>query len=104
MRILTYPQTQFQVILIIYKTLFLVEKAVRYDIKGKKYINTPAKYYFVDLGLRNARLSFRQQEYTHIKVLSKSQSLDKKMSSVLYRTHSFFERKSLVVVISKVFH
>ena len=45
---------------------FLVEKAIRYDIKGKKYINTPAKYYFVDLGLRNARLSFRQQEYTHI--------------------------------------
>ena len=35
-------------------------------MKGKKYINTPAKYYFVDLGLRNARLSFRQQEYTHI--------------------------------------
>lgn len=45
---------------------FLVEKAVRYDIKGKKYINTPAKYYFEDMGLRNARLSFRQQEYTHI--------------------------------------
>ena len=45
---------------------FLIEKAVRYDIKGKKYINTPAKYYFVDLGLRNARLAFRQQEYTHI--------------------------------------
>lgn len=45
---------------------FLVEKAVRYDIKGKKYINTPAKYYFVDMGLRNARISFRQQEYTHI--------------------------------------
>lgn len=45
---------------------FLIEKAMRYDIKGKKYINTPAKYYFVDLGLRNARLSFRQQEYTHI--------------------------------------
>lgn len=45
---------------------FLVEKAVRYDIKGKKYINTPAKYYFVDMGLRNARLSFRQEEYTHI--------------------------------------
>ena len=45
---------------------FLVERAVRYDIKGKKYINTPAKYYFVDMGLRNARLSFRQQEYTHI--------------------------------------
>lgn len=45
---------------------FLIEKAIKYDIKGKKYINTPAKYYFVDMGLRNARLAFRQQEYTHI--------------------------------------
>lgn len=45
---------------------FLIEKALRFDIKGKKYINTPAKYYFVDMGLRNTRLSFRQQEYTHI--------------------------------------
>ena len=45
---------------------FLIEKSERYDIKGKKYINTPAKYYFVDMGLRNARLAFRQQEYTHI--------------------------------------
>lgn len=45
---------------------FLIEKALRFDIKRKKYINTPAKYYFVDMGLRNARLSFRQQEYTHI--------------------------------------
>ena len=45
---------------------FLIEKALRYDIKGKKYINTPTKYYFVDMGLRNARLAFRQQEYTHI--------------------------------------
>ena len=45
---------------------FLLEKALKYDIKGKRYINTPAKYYFVDMGLRNARLSFRQQEYTHI--------------------------------------
>ncbi len=45
---------------------FLIEKAVRYDIKGKKYINTPSKYYFVDMGLRNARLSFRQREYNHI--------------------------------------
>ena len=45
---------------------FLIEKALRYDIKGKKYINTPAKYYFVDMGLRNALLAFRQQEYTHI--------------------------------------
>lgn len=45
---------------------FLVEKAERYDIKGKKYISTPHKYYFSDLGLRNARLNFRQQEETHI--------------------------------------
>ncbi len=45
---------------------FLVEKAQRYDVKGKKYINTPYKYYFVDLGLRNARLNFRQLEKTHM--------------------------------------
>lgn len=45
---------------------FLIEKSIRYDIKGKKYINTPAKYYFADLGLRNARLNFRQTEYTHL--------------------------------------
>lgn len=45
---------------------FMVEKAVRYDVKGKKYIDTPAKYYFEDVGLRNARLNFRQQEENHI--------------------------------------
>lgn len=45
---------------------FLIEKAVRYDIKGKKYIDTPFKYYFTDLGLRNARLGFRQYEQTHL--------------------------------------
>lgn len=45
---------------------FLIEKSVRYDIKGKKYINTPSKYYFSDLGLRNARLNFRQTEFTHL--------------------------------------
>ncbi len=45
---------------------FMLEKAERYDIKGKKYISTPQKYYFSDLGLRNARLNFRQQEETHI--------------------------------------
>ncbi len=38
---------------------------MRYDIKGKKYIDTPSKYYFTDLGLRNARLNFRQVEETH---------------------------------------
>ena len=44
---------------------FLIDKAIRYDIKGKKYIDTPSKYYFTDLGLRNARLNFRQIEETH---------------------------------------
>lgn len=44
---------------------FLIDSAVRYDIKGKKYIDTPVKYYFADMGLRNARLNFRQLEETH---------------------------------------
>ncbi len=44
---------------------FLIERAIRYDIKGKKYINTPSKYYFTDIGLRNVRLNFRQSEETH---------------------------------------
>lgn len=44
----------------------LIEHVTRYDIKGKKYINTPKKYYFMDLGLRNARLGFRQNEWTHL--------------------------------------
>ena len=45
---------------------FLIESAKRYDIKGKAYIETPQKYYFSDLGLRNVRLGFRQNEPTHI--------------------------------------
>lgn len=45
---------------------FLLKKAIRYDIKGKKYINTLSKYYFSDIGLRNAILDMRQQEETHI--------------------------------------
>lgn len=44
---------------------FLIDSAMRYDIKGKKYIDTPVKYYFTDMGLRNARLNFRQLEETH---------------------------------------
>ena len=44
---------------------FLIESAQRYDIKGKAYIETPKKYYFSDLGLRNARINFRQFEQTH---------------------------------------
>ena len=45
---------------------FVVEKAERYDIKGRKYISTPSKYYYSDLGLRNALLNFRQFEETHL--------------------------------------
>lgn len=45
---------------------FLIQNSLRYDVKGKKYINTPSKYYFTDIGLRNARLNFRQLEENHI--------------------------------------
>lgn len=45
---------------------FLIEKSTRYDIKGKRYINSPFKYYFMDLGLRNARINFRQYEKSHL--------------------------------------
>lgn len=45
---------------------FLIDSAYRYDIKGRRYIGTPMKYYFTDLGLRNARLNFRQLEETHL--------------------------------------
>ena len=45
---------------------FLIEKSIRYDIKGKRYINSPYKYYFMDLGLRNARINFRQSEKSHL--------------------------------------
>lgn len=45
---------------------FLIKKTNRYDVKGRKYISTPFKYYFTDIGLRNVRLNFRQQEENHI--------------------------------------
>lgn len=45
---------------------FIIEKAKRYDIKGKKYINTPSKFYFSDIGIRNSLINFRQIEETHI--------------------------------------
>ena len=45
---------------------FIIEKVERYDVKGKKYISTPSKYYFSDIGLRNARINFRQMEENHI--------------------------------------
>ncbi len=48
------------------KEAFIIRESLRYDVKGKKYISTPVKYYFVDTGLRNARLGFRQIEETHL--------------------------------------
>ncbi len=50
----------------ILQDVFMIERCIRYDIKGRKYIDTPAKYYFCDLGLRNARINFRQTEITHL--------------------------------------
>lgn len=49
-----------------YTDAFIINRARRYDVKGKRYISTPAKYYFCDIGLRNARIDFRQIEPTHI--------------------------------------
>ncbi len=49
-----------------FEDAYLIHKAVRYDVKGRKYIQTPAKYYYSDPGLRNARLGFRQLEETHL--------------------------------------
>lgn len=49
-----------------FEDAFIIEKTLRYDIKGKKYIDTPYKYYFTDIGIRNAFLNFRQQEENHI--------------------------------------
>ncbi|MBQ3033761.1 MAG: ATP-binding protein [Deferribacterales bacterium] len=49
-----------------FQDAFLVDKVMRYDIKGKRYISTPFKYYFTDVGIRNAVLNFRQQEETHL--------------------------------------
>ena len=84
---------------------FLIEKALRFDIKGKKYINTPAKYYFVDMGLRNARLSFRQQEYTHImenviynELRARGYSVDVGVVETVGKENGVSLRKSLEVV------
>lgn len=49
-----------------FKEAYLIQKAQRYDVKGRKYIKTPVKYYYSDPGLRNARLGFRQLEETHL--------------------------------------
>ena len=62
---------------------FLIEKARRYDVKGRNYISSPYKCYFSDIGLRNARLNFRQNEQSHI------------MENVIY---IYRKRRNLTVV------
>lgn len=62
----TFSKDTIKIYLDLLQDAFLIEKSTRYDIKGKKYIDTPSKYYFTDLGLRNARLNFRQTEFTHL--------------------------------------
>jgi hypothetical protein len=62
----TITHTTIKSYLDMLQDVFLIERSVRYDIKGRKYIDTPAKYYFSDLGLRNARINFRQYEETHL--------------------------------------
>jgi len=64
-RIAVSPET-IETYLGYFTDAFLIREALRYDVKGKKYMKTPLKYYFTDVGLRNARLGFRQQEETHI--------------------------------------
>lgn len=76
-----------------FKDSFLIEEATRFDIKGKKYINTPHKYYFNDVGLRNSVLNFRQVEPTHL------------MENIIYnelRTRGFSVDVGDVVVNSKL--
>ncbi len=71
---------------------FILERAERYDIKGNRYISTPQKYYFCDIGLRNARINFRQQEETHI------------MENIIYnelRTRGFSVDVGVVELIDK---
>ena len=58
--------TTIDIYLDYFEEAFIIDVARRYDIKGKKYIGTPVKYYLTDIGLRNARLNFRQQEENHI--------------------------------------
>lgn len=62
----TLSKDTIKVYLDLLQDAFLIEKSTRYDIKGKKYIDTPSKYYFTDLGVRNACLNFRQTEFTHL--------------------------------------
>lgn len=90
---------------------FLINKSTRYDIKGKKYITTPYKYYFSDIGLRNARLGFRQIEENHImeniiynELIYRGFSVDIGVVEIFEKNHNnLFVRKSIEIdfIVSK---
>lgn len=89
----------------ILEDLFLINKSTRYDIKGKKYITTPYKYYFSDIGLRNARLGFRQIEENHImeniiynELIYRGFSVDIGVVEISEKNNNgFFVRKSIEI-------
>lgn len=83
---------------------FLIEKAERYDVKGRKYISSPYKYYFTDVGIRNAKLNFRQYEPSHImeniiynELLKMGYSVDVGVVIVDEKSKKGIERKRLEV-------
>lgn len=84
---------------------FMIYKAERYDIKGRKYIGSPVKYYFSDVGLRNARLNFRQQEENHImenilynELCSREFSVDVGVVEYHYKDEDKKSRRSLLEI------
>ncbi|MDR0508395.1 MAG: ATP-binding protein [Candidatus Methanoplasma sp.] len=95
----------------ILKESFLFDKAQRYDVKGRKYLDTPCKYYAADVGLRNARLNFRQQEPTHImeniiynELMSRGYSVDVGVveSRVFNDGESEYNRLEIDFVVNKM--
>lgn len=83
---------------------YLIEKAVRYDVKGRRYISTPYKYYFTDAGLRNVRLNFRQTEATHLmeniiytELRSRDLPVDVGVVEVLERTANGYQRTKVEI-------
>ena len=77
---------------------FIIERALRYDIKGKRYIDTPSKFYFEDLGLRNALLNFRQVEKTHLMENAiyntlRSRGMDVDVGEVIWNTKDNYGKK-----------
>lgn len=93
-RNLTYSNKTISRHIAYLQEVFLLSKADRYDIKGRKYIGANSKYYFTDLGLRNSRLNFRQQEATHLlENLVYNELLIRKYNVDIGVVGTFFENK-----------